>query len=82
MMPEHIFEFLARRLRSKEPVTTAVRMVLVQGVSAADACRATGILQPSLSRSIKLFREFDDEILKTYAGHPALLSYKESNDRR
>lgn len=42
------FEFLARKLRSKEPAISAARMVLVHAVSAADAVRQTGISQPSL----------------------------------
>lgn len=60
------FEFLARRLRSKEPAITAARLVLVQGLSVAGAVRATSISQPSLSRSLKAFRALDDEISRVY----------------
>ena len=60
------FEFLARRLRSKEPAISAARLVLVHGVPAADACKTTSINPASLSRSLKSFRELDAEIKKVY----------------
>lgn len=51
-MNQERFEFLARKLRSREPAISAARLVLVHAVSAADAVRQTGISQPSLSRSV------------------------------
>lgn len=65
-MDKSRFEFLGRRLRSTEPAISAARLVLVNGVPAADACKATGVKPASLSRSLKSFREFDAEIKKVY----------------
>lgn len=65
-MEKERFEFLARKLRSKEPAITAARLVLMHGLSIADAVETTGIKQPSLSRSLKSFRELDAEIKEIY----------------
>lgn len=65
-MDNERFEFLARKLRSKEPAITAARLVLVHSLSIADAVQITGIFQPSVSRSVKSFRELDAEIQKYY----------------
>lgn len=65
-MDKERFEFLARKLRSKEPAISAARLVLIHGLSITDAVEATGISQPSLSRSVKAFRELDAEIVKIY----------------
>lgn len=65
-MEKDRFEFLARKLRSKEPAITAARLVLMHGLSIADAVETTGIAQSSLSRSVKSFRELDAEIKKIY----------------
>ena len=65
-MDKQRFEFLARRLRSKEPVVSAARLVLLHAVPAADACRTIDVSPASLSRSLKSFRELDAEIKKVY----------------
>lgn len=65
-MDKERFDFLARRLRSKEPAISAARLVLMHGLSIANAVQATGISQPSLSRSVKSFRDLDAEIEKIY----------------
>lgn len=65
-MEKDRFEFLARKLRSKEPAISAARLVLVHGLSIADAVEATGIAQPSLSRSVKSFKALDAEIKEIY----------------
>lgn len=65
-MNQERFEFLAKKLRSREPAISAARLVLVHAVSAADAVRQTGIRQPSLSRSVKAFRDLDAEIQRHY----------------
>lgn len=65
-MEKDRFEFLARKLRSKEPAITAARLVLVHGLSIADAVVSTGIAQPSLSRSVKSFKALDAEIKEIY----------------
>lgn len=65
-MEKDRFEFLARKLRSKEPAISAARLVLVHGLSISDAVKATGIAQPSLSRSVKSFKSLDAEIKEIY----------------
>lgn len=65
-MDKHQFEFLARRLRSKEPAITAARLVLLHSVPPAEAAKTTGISIQSLSRSLKSFREMHAEIQKLY----------------
>ena len=65
-MDNERFEFLARKLRSKEPAISAARLVLVHSLSIAEAVQAKPISQPSLSRSVKSFRELDAEIQKYY----------------
>jgi len=65
-MNKHQFEFLARKLRSKEPAISAARLVLLHGVPPADAAKTTGISIQSLSRSLKSFRELQAEIVKLY----------------
>lgn len=65
-MNKHQFEFLARKLRSKEPAISAARLVLLHKVPPAEAAKSTGISIQSLSRSLKSFREMHTEILSLY----------------
>ena len=60
------FEFLARKLRAKEPALSAARLVLVHSLSIAAVVQTKQISQPSLSRSVKSYRELDAEIQKYY----------------
>ncbi|MBN9424498.1 MAG: hypothetical protein BGO63_11300 [Candidatus Accumulibacter sp. 66-26] len=62
----HEFEVLAKILRSAEPVKTAAGMVLTEGRSVAEAVAATGLLQPSVSRTVKRFRVAQAQILTAY----------------
>ena len=68
MTPDQ-FDFIAKKIRSKEPAITAARMVLVGGSSVSAAVEATGIKQPSLSRSLKSYREFHADAQKLYGPH-------------
>ena len=70
-MDKHQFEFLAARLRSKEPAITAARLVLLQAVAPAEAARTTGMSIQSLSRSLKSYRELDAEIRRLYGPKPS-----------
>ena len=65
-MDKAIFELLAARLRSQEPVRTAAKLVLIHGLTASEACKIAGVKPPSLSRSLKGFRDLDAEIRKAY----------------
>lgn len=60
------FELLARLLRSKEPVTTGVRLVLLHKVPNAEAARTAGATPQSVHRAAKRFVELHDEICATY----------------
>lgn len=65
-MTEKQFDLLARLLRSKEPVTTGAKMVLLQGVSNAEAARQTDKAPQSVHRAVKRFLETHEDILKVY----------------
>lgn len=60
------FEIIATLLQSRGPVRVAARMVLVEGQRQVDAAKAVGVLTPSLSRTIRLFRETQEFILSGY----------------
>lgn len=53
----HRFHVLATLLRSPELVKKAAWIVLVEGGTVTDAVSATGLLQPSVSRTIKRYLE-------------------------
>lgn len=61
------FDVVAKLLQSKEPATTAARMVLVDGKAIKDAVAATGCLQPAVSRIVRRCRETHSFILTGYA---------------
>ncbi len=42
-MDKAIFELLAARLRSQEPVRTAAKLVLIHGLTASEACKIAGV---------------------------------------
>lgn len=46
------FWAIAQIARTSEPSREAARLVLVDGLSVADAVRATGVLQPGVSRLV------------------------------
>ena len=65
-MTNQQFELLARLLRSKEPVTTGARLVLLHDVPNAEAARTAGVTAQSVHRAAKRFAELHEEIFSTY----------------
>lgn len=65
-MTKDQFELLAKLLRSKEPVTTGARLVLLDGVHNAEAARSAGVTPQSVHRAAKRFGELHEEICGTY----------------
>ncbi len=61
------FAVVAKALQSKEPATTAARLVLVDGRAIKEAVAATGCLQPAVSRIVRRCREMHEFILSGYA---------------
>ena len=61
------FDVIAKLLQSKEPATTAARLVLVDGKTVKEAMAATGCLQPAVSRIVRRCRETHLFILTGYA---------------
>lgn len=61
------FEVIAKFLRSEEPGKTAARLVLLEGKAVKVAVEATGLLQPSVSRTVKRFMAAHEQILSGYA---------------
>ena len=51
------FNAVAKLLRSREPVKTAARLVLVEGAARKDAMAATGVSGPAVSQAVKRYRE-------------------------
>lgn len=60
------FELLARVLRSKEPVTTGVRLVLLHGVPNAEAARSASVTAQSVHRSARRFMALHEDISQAY----------------
>lgn len=50
------FDAIVQVARTSEPSRTAARMVLVDGYSVSEAARVTGLLRPSVSRSVNRLR--------------------------
>lgn len=50
------FEVLAELLRSREPVKTAARLVLLEGVSTKAAAAATGMKSNAVSNALGRYR--------------------------
>ena len=65
-MTQQQFELLARLLRSKEPVTTGARLVLLYGMPNAEAARTAGVTAQSVHRAAKRFSELYAEIFSVY----------------
>jgi len=65
-MTQQQFDLLARLLRSKEPVTTGARLVLLHHVPNAEAARTAGATAQSVHRAAKRFSELHEEIFTTY----------------
>jgi hypothetical protein len=60
------FDLLARLLKSREPITSGARLVLLHKVPNAEAARTVGASPQSVHRAAKRFRELDEEIKNVY----------------
>lgn len=61
------FELIARLLKSKEPVITAVGLVLFDGMANVDAARAVGCTPQAVHRSTKRFFALHKEICTAFS---------------
>lgn len=66
------FDLIARLLKSKEPIISAVRMVIFEGVANAEAARAVGCTPQSVHRSTKRFMALHEEICSAFKKSLAL----------
>jgi hypothetical protein len=66
-MTTNEFELIARLLKSKEPITSGARLVLLRNVPNAEAARAVGATPQSVHRSVKRFVEVHEEIVKVFS---------------
>jgi transposase len=62
------FKLIAKLIRSREPVMTAARLVLVEGKSGIEAAEITGVSVQSVSNTVVRFRNVDAEIRRVYHG--------------
>lgn len=60
------FEVVAELLRSREPVRSAVRMVLVDGAGSREAADATGLVQQSVTNALRRYRNAHNKLLHAY----------------
>ena len=60
------FNALAKLLRSREPVKTAARLVLVEGQARKEAMAATGVSGPAVSQAVRRYREAHKIIADAY----------------
>lgn len=65
-MTRQEFELIARLLKSKEPVISAVGLVLFNGMANADAARAVSCTPQAVHRSTKRFLAMHKEICATF----------------
>lgn len=65
-MTREEFKLIARLLKSKEPVITAVGLVLFDGMANADAARAVGCTPQAVHRSTKRFLALHKEICTAF----------------
>jgi len=66
-MTQAQFEVVAELLRSREPVRTAVRLVLVEGATTKDAADAAGMQSNAVSNALGRYRNAHQKILVAYA---------------
>ena len=66
LIPLPQFNAVAKLLRSREPVKTAARLVLVEGSARKDAMAATGVSGPAVSQAVKRYREAHKLISDAY----------------
>ena len=65
-MTESEFKLIARLLRSKEPVISAVRMVIFDQADNAEAARAVGVTPQAVHRSTGRFLALHKEICSAF----------------
>ena len=61
-MTKQEFDLIARLLKSKEPVISAVGLVIFKDMANADAARAVGCTPQAVHRSTKRFMALHKEI--------------------
>ena len=60
------FEAVAELLRSREPVRTAARLVLVEGAATKDAAQAAGMQPNAVSNALGRYRNAHRKLLVAY----------------
>lgn len=60
------FEVIAKLIRSREPVMSGAKLVLIDGFSGVDAAVTIGVSAQSISNTVKRFRVADAEIRQAY----------------
>ena len=60
------FEVIAKLIRAREPVKTAVKLVLVDGKKGIEAADITGVSVQSVSNAVGRFRSADADIQRGY----------------
>jgi DNA-directed RNA polymerase specialized sigma24 family protein len=60
------FEVVADLLRSREPVRTAVRMVMVEGATTKAAAETTGLVPQSVTNALRRYRNAHSRLLNAY----------------
>ena len=65
-MTQAQFEVVAGLLRSREPVRTAARLVLVEGATTKDAAGAAGMQPNAVSNALGRYRNAHLKILSAY----------------
>ncbi len=65
-MTESEFNLLARLLKSKEPVISAVRLVIFDGIRNAEASRMVDARPQAVHRSTKRFLNLHEEICQAF----------------
>lgn len=61
------FDVVAELLRSREPVRTAVRMVLIDARTAKTAAADTGLVHQSVTNALRRYRNAHAKLLNAYA---------------
>lgn len=65
-MTELEFDLIAKLIRSREPVKSAAKLVLVTGYTAPDAARETGVAYKSVANTVARYRTTHKEIVKIF----------------
>jgi DNA-directed RNA polymerase specialized sigma24 family protein len=60
------FDVVAELLRSREPVRTAVRMVLLDASTAKEAAEATGLVHQSVTNALRRYRNAHAKLRVAY----------------